>query len=71
VLLELNRIIGEDRIEIVFCFVRKLELFLIRVMLPLSFDYFSPAFNSLLVLVKEGIVLKEIQYHRREEVVWA
>ena len=59
-LLELNRIIGEDRIEIVFGFVRKLELFLIRVMLPLSFDYFSPALNSLLVLVEEGVVLKEI-----------
>ncbi len=70
-LLELNRIIGEDRIEIVFCFVRKLELFLIRVMLPLSFDYFSPALNSLLVLVEEGVVLKEIQYHWGEEVVWA
>ena len=70
-LLELNRIIGEDRIEIVFCFVRKLELFLIRVMLPLSFDYFRPALNSLLVLVEEGVVLKEIKYHWGEEVVWA
>ena len=68
-LLEFDRIIGKDRIEIVLSIVRELELLVFRVMLSLSLYNFSPALYSLLLLVEEGVVFQEVQYHRGEEVV--
>ena len=50
-----------------------MEFFLIQLflLLLLSLHKLGPALHPLVNLVEERIVLKEVQYHRRLEVVWA
>lgn len=70
--LEFDRIIGKDRIEIVLRIVGELEFFLIQLflLLLLSLHKLGPALHSLVILVEECIILKEVQYHWRLEIVW-
>ena len=69
-LLEFDRIIGKDRIEIVLCIVWKLELFLFSGLLPLSLYNLCPALYSFIFFVEETVVFEEVQYHWGLEVRW-
>jgi len=62
VLFEFDKIIWEDRIEIILCISWQLEFFLVGVfwLLSLSFHELSLALLASLIFAEEGIILKKI-----------